>query len=145
MLLKEAGCEEEWVVAGLLHDTLEDTETTEETIEDQFGKNILELVKGCSEPDKNQIWENRKKHTIEWLKTAPISVCVVTCADKLHNLRTVTDDYEHLGEALWDRFSRGKDQQKWYYMSILEVLETRLPNHPLFLDYKETVLDLFTK
>ncbi|WEG12769.1 HD domain-containing protein [Pullulanibacillus sp. KACC 23026] len=143
MLLEQTGCEEELVIAGLLHDTLEDTETTEEMIQEQFGEDILEMVKGCSEPNKSLPWEERKKQTIDSLKTAPKSVCIVTCADKLHNLRSLQTDIKTHGESVWERFSRGKDQQRWYYTSILTALQMRIPDHALFDSYKRIVHELF--
>lgn len=71
MILQKAGCSEEVVIAGILHDTLEDTETTERDLLDRFGPVVLEIVKGCSEPDKGASWEERKQHTLDELKHAP--------------------------------------------------------------------------
>lgn len=123
MILLEAKCKKEVVIAGLLHDTLEDTDTTEEEIENTFGLEVLNLVKGASEPDKGASWEERKQHTIEYLKDAPQAVRELACADKLHNLRSIKRDIAHLGEDAWDRFNRGKAQQKWYYKEIVKSLE----------------------
>ncbi|WP_248928635.1 HD domain-containing protein [Paenibacillus hamazuiensis] len=122
MLLVEAGCSEEVVAAGLLHDTLEDTEVTEEELEAHFGPRVLEIVRGCSEPDKSAPWEERKRHTLEFLQTAPLAVRQVACADKLHNLRTIRRDLEQMGEKAWDKFKRGRDSQKWYYEGIVDSL-----------------------
>lgn len=143
MLLQKAGCEEELVVAGLLHDTLEDTETTEKELQEAFGPRVLELVKGCSEPDKSLSWEERKQHTIDTLKTAPQDICLVTCADKLHNIRTLIEDKKALGDTLWARFNRGKDKQAWYYTSILSVLSVNLAHHSLVQALKEEISNLF--
>lgn len=57
MILLEAKCNEEVIIAGLLHDTLEDTETTEDDIHSRFGSEVLRLVQGASEPDKHLSWE----------------------------------------------------------------------------------------
>ena len=43
-ILMEAGCDETLIIAGLLHDTLEDTEVTAAEIEEQFGPEVLALV-----------------------------------------------------------------------------------------------------
>jgi (p)ppGpp synthase/HD superfamily hydrolase len=74
MLLQQAKCEEEVILAGLLHDTLEDTDTTEEDIRSRFGPTVLELVIAASEPDKSASWEERKQHTLEFLKHAKLEV-----------------------------------------------------------------------
>jgi (p)ppGpp synthase/HD superfamily hydrolase len=143
MILQKAGCEEELVVAGLLHDTLEDTETTEADLQKEFGNRVLDLVKGCSEPDKSLSWEDRKQHTIDALKTAPIDICLVTCADKLHNIRTLIEDNKEMGDALWTCFKRGKEKQEWYYTSILSVLKGKLADHPLVVALEEEIISLF--
>jgi (p)ppGpp synthase/HD superfamily hydrolase len=65
-------------------------------------------VEGASEPDKSLPWEERKRHTLEFLKTAPLNVRLVACADKLHNIRTLVSDYENKCDRVWDRFRRGR-------------------------------------
>ena len=110
-------------IAALLHDTLEDTNTTPQDIEALFGKEILALVQACSE-DKKKSWEERKTHTIAFIKTAPEDVKMLCLADKLSNLRSIASDYPKLGESLWQRFHRGKDQQKWYYKELLLSLSS---------------------
>lgn len=122
IILLKAGYRDEVAAAGILHDTVEDTELTLEDIKRDFGTEIAEIVAGCSEPDKTLSWEERKEHTIEFLKTASEEIRAVACADKLHNIRSIINDYEKDGEAVWDRFNRGRAQQKWYYTSLVESL-----------------------
>ncbi|HAQ06826.1 MAG TPA: phosphohydrolase, partial [Bacillus bacterium] len=64
----------------ILHDTVEDTKITLADIDLEFGNEIAEIVKGCSEPDKSLSWEERKEHTIDYLKTASKDIRVVACA-----------------------------------------------------------------
>ncbi|MED3562733.1 HD domain-containing protein, partial [Bacillus xiapuensis] len=66
MLLMKEGFAEDIVAAGILHDTVEDTDLTLEDIKQEFGEKIAEIVAGCSEPDKSLSWEKRKEHTIEF-------------------------------------------------------------------------------
>ncbi|MDQ0885034.1 (p)ppGpp synthase/HD superfamily hydrolase [Paenibacillus sp. V4I9] len=108
----KAGCEDEVVVSGLLHDTLEDTDTKEEEILELFGQRVLEIVKGCSESDKGASWEERKQHTLDELKYAPLPIRLVVCADKLHNLRSIKRDLATTGETAWEKFKRGRGSQK---------------------------------
>src|ERR1043165_5018773 len=74
MILARAGCAEEMIAAGILHDTVEDTDLTLEYIKETFGERVAAIVEGCSEPDKSATWEERKRHTIEYLRTAPWEV-----------------------------------------------------------------------
>ncbi len=123
MILQRAGCKEEVIAAGLLHDTLEDTDTSEEQLLQSFGPVVLEIVKGCSEPDKEASWEARKQHTLDELKHAALPIRQVSCADKLHNIRSIKHDLEKYGEDTWTRFKRGRESQAWYYQGVVESLE----------------------
>ena len=107
-----------------LHDTVEDTDLTLEFIRERFGNYIAEIVEGCSE-DKALRWRARKTERIEALRTASPEVCIVTCADKLHNLRTIISEYDVIGDAVWDRFHGGIEDQAWYYRSILGAITDR--------------------
>jgi (p)ppGpp synthase/HD superfamily hydrolase len=68
-ILIECDSPEHLIVAGILHDTVEDTSATLDEIKQTFGWDIADLVEAASEPDKSDTWENRKEHTIQMLKT----------------------------------------------------------------------------
>lgn len=122
MMLMQAQCEPEIVAAGILHDTLEDTEITEADLLETFGQTVTDIVIGCSEPDKSKSWEERKSHTIAFLKTASLPIRMVSCADKIHNIRSTRSAIEAEGEKAWQRFKRGRDKQEWYHRSIIESI-----------------------
>jgi (p)ppGpp synthase/HD superfamily hydrolase len=114
------------VIAGFLHDTIEDTKLTIEDVKKEFGSRVSDIVQGCSEPNKSDTWENRKRHTIEYLKKAPLDILIVSCADKLDNIRAIRDDYMRYGESFWERFNRPKKNQMWYYQSLADVFLSRI-------------------
>lgn len=145
-ILLQNDCLQEIVVAGILHDTVEDAPVTIEDIRHSFGEKIASLVHGASEPDKSDTWENRKRHTIEYLKTAPMDVLLVSIADKLDNIRAIREDYEKLGESLWPRFNRSKEKQSWYYQSLAHVFAERQIDQPfasLAAEFKSEVKRVF--
>ena len=129
-ILIDARCPEDVVVAGILHDTVEDTPVSLDEIRRGFGTAVARIVEGASEPDKSKPWEERKAHTVESLKTAPEGVLLVSCADKIENLEAIREDRERVGEEVWNRFRRGREQQEWYYRSVFAVLEERLTAGP---------------
>ena len=146
MILSEARYTEDEVVAGVLHDTLEDTKLTEGYIGNLFGEHVREIVVGCTEPNRSLDWVPRKQHTIDYLKIASSEIRAVSCADKLHNVRCMTADYEDIGERLWSRFKAGKDEQEWYYKGLVGSLCNRLEQHPdnsIFHQFKMAVSQLF--
>jgi (p)ppGpp synthase/HD superfamily hydrolase len=124
-ILIEYGCAEEIVVAGILHDTTEDTPVILGDIMKEFGDKVAALVEAASEPDKSDTWEHRKSHTIEYLKTAPADVLMLSCADKLDNVKSIIEDVEKYGEYVWERFNRPKDDQEWYYRALVEIFTSR--------------------
>ena len=124
LILMEAGCPESMIIAGILHDTVEDTDLTLAFIQERFGEDIARIVDGCSE-NKALRWRARKTERIEALKNASPEVCTVTCADKLHNLRTIISEYDVIGAAIWERFHGEVEDQAWYYRSVLDAISER--------------------
>jgi (p)ppGpp synthase/HD superfamily hydrolase len=147
-ILIEYDCSDEVVIAGILHDTVEDTAVTLEAIRRSFGEKVASLVKAASEPDKSDTWENRKRHTIEYLKTAPMDALLLSCADKLDNIRSIKEDYERFGESVWKRFRRAKDSQEWYYSALADLFMGRAEGEPaatLFRQFYYEVQQVFPK
>lgn len=132
-MLTAYGCREELIIAGLLHDTVEDTQLTLETIEAEFGLEISLFVKNCTE-DKSKSWQERKQHTIEFLSNCEdLEMLILSCADKTANLRSIRADYDKLGDKVWDRFNSKKDQAHWYYGRLNDIFKI-LYDHEVYLE-----------
>ena len=141
-ILTANGASDDVICAGILHDTLEDTKTTKSDLIDNFGQKITNLVCANSE-NKSLSWEERKQQTIDYIKNeATIDELLVICADKLSNIRSCFSDYEKLGDKLWDRFNRGYDKQKWYYLSLSSAL-SRLEKYAMYKEFNELCNILF--
>jgi (p)ppGpp synthase/HD superfamily hydrolase len=126
-ILIHATCPEHLVIAGILHDTLEDTPVTLEEIRSHFGREVADLVVALSEPDKQAPWEERKAHTLEYLEQmATPDVLLVAVADKLDNMRAIRAGLASDGAAFWLRFNRPRENQKWYYQRMADVFERRI-------------------
>lgn len=143
-LLHTGETDPEVLAAALLHDTVEDTGVTLAQVREHFGERVAAIVEGCSEPDKRAPWEARKQHTVQFLKTAPREVQLVSAADKLHNLRSLNVDEAALGEALWTRFKRGRAETAWYYRAVVNSLNAgELRAHPLIVELTALVEGFF--
>jgi|SRR3989344_5627046 len=135
------GCEEDVVIGGILHDTLEDTKTTYDDIERSFGRRVAGIVAAESESDKSLPWEQR-----EHMKVATMDVLLIACADKLDNVRTTREDYLRVGDVVWSHFKRGRDSQAWYHRSLADVFASRVAGEPstsLFGTYTGEVKEFF--
>jgi GTP pyrophosphokinase len=122
---------EDMVIAGLLHDAVEDHGGAPrlEDICQNFGANVARMVEGLSDslaedPNAKDSWERRKQAYIERLRHEPADVRLISAADKLYNARSILEDYRLIGPEVWRRFKRGRDQQIWYFDTILEVFKS---------------------
>lgn len=84
------GASEDQLIAALLHDTIEDTEVTEQDVLNVFGDNVSRLVVGLTTPDKSTMPElnrdQRKDKEIERLLGEPDDVILVKLADIKYNI-----------------------------------------------------------
>lgn len=144
MILQRAGCKDEVIIAGILHDVIEDTKYTKEDIEKKFGKEIADLVEGVSESDKSLPWEERKQETIDYLKTASLDEKLIECADKINNLESIYLDIKKEGEEVWKIFKRGREQQRWYHTNVYKsLIKNADEKNLLFVRYKKLIKKVF--
>ena len=120
-ILSNMNADTDLQIAGLLHDTIEDTDTTAQEIAALFGEDVAALVSHHSE-DKEKSWLARKTAALAALQSANERQQMLALADKLSNLRSIARDYAALGDALWQRFHAPKEKQAWYYNGILDAL-----------------------
>jgi (p)ppGpp synthase/HD superfamily hydrolase len=129
--------DEDAIVAGLLHDVLEDVpEYTKEDLKNDFGERVCKIVQEVSEDkdpkdsrEKEKIsWQERKEKYIANLKTDSQEALLVSCADKIHNLQAMLAAYKNQGEELWKNFNAPKEKISWYYGEVLEVMKDKLKN-----------------
>jgi len=106
-ILTELKLDSATIATGLLHDTIEDTHATYNTIVDEFGKEVADLVDGVTKISEleNQAVSNSKAENFRKLILATskdIRVLLVKLADRLHNMRTlhfVTDKEKQIRKA----------------------------------------------
>jgi GTP diphosphokinase / guanosine-3',5'-bis(diphosphate) 3'-diphosphatase len=94
------------VVAGLLHDVIEDTLTTREVLEEYFGKDIAHLVEGLSKISRISFTSREEAQAENFRKMMlamvdDVRVILVKLADRLHNMRTL----EHLSPRQQERIA----------------------------------------
>jgi len=153
VILSEYTDNEDVIIAGLLHDLLEDTDTNEYgavDIENDFGKKVLTIVQDVSEKknkyldinDEKDTWKNRKVAYLKHLSETSEDSLLVSSADKLHSLLVTIEDIKVGGEEAWDIFNSSKEDQLWFYKEFVSILNTRLPNHPLVKRVMDAVSEL---
>ena len=83
--------DESLVIAGLLHDTIEDTNTTKEEIEQEFGDDVLSLVLEVTDNKRLPAVERKRLQIVTAPKKSS-QAKQLKLADKISNLSTLTDD-----------------------------------------------------
>lgn len=129
-LVMGAGGTEDQVIAGLLHDAVEDQGGMPvlEDIRKRFGPQVAQIVDGCTDsysmPKKP--WLERKQAYIARLETESKVTLLVSLADKVDNARAIIRDLREDGESTWKKFNGGKDGTLWYYREIADVFTRRI-------------------
>ena len=141
----EHGATEDEAIGALLHDAAEDAGGAPviEEIRSRFGSAPADIVDGCSDTFETPKppWRRRKEAYIAHLEGASASVLLVSAADKLHNVRSITSDYREVGEAVWSRFTGGREGTLWYYRSLADAF-VRLSGNRLATELNLAVLEL---
>jgi myo-inositol-1(or 4)-monophosphatase len=146
ILYKNDIIDEDLIVAGFLHDVVEDIEhtgVTENELRKEFGERVTYLVMSITERDKSKTWLERKTESIEHLKTASKETKLLKCADKLSNIRDIYRDMEKYGEEkTFSHFKVGKDTQQIYYRGVLEQI-SEISDTQMYKEYKRLVEKVF--
>ena len=142
--------DENVIAAALLHDTLEDTETTYEELVYNFGEVIADLVRHETENKRAELpasetWEIRKSEQIEHIKNASLEVKMLALSDKLCNLRAIHSDYEKVSDIVWEKFNqKDKQKQRWYFSEISQATK-ELSEFDAYAEFGELIKKVFDK
>lgn len=139
-ILAAGGASLEVQIAGVLHDTVEDTDATIEDIDALFGSEVAALVMSDTE-DKSLPWMRRKELALDRLKTQPLAARQLLCADKLSNIKSIYNDLRIVGNHVWSRFKGSPSQTEWYYREIVKELASDLGGTPMYEELR-TYVDL---
>ena len=119
----------EILAAVMLHDILEDTDTSPEELEHEFGPRITRLVLEETEDahasmSRSQSWLQRKKDSLEQLhQTKEPAVRIMWLSDKLSNIRSFYRLHLEEGDAMWEHFNqKDKKLQEWYYREVVSEM-----------------------
>lgn len=137
IILTRYGRDEQTVVAGILHDVIEDCvrdaytwEMLEQRIGDKFGRDVLEAVLAVTyrrvDDDGIELsHDERRDDYVERLALANESGRWVCAADKLHNASSIVSDLRRTIEPdnIWSRFSGGKEGTVRWYRRVCDRLK----------------------
>ncbi len=142
--------DEDIIVSAFLHDSLEDTDYTVDELREDFGGRVSDIVETLTEPksapEHPLSWKDRKIAYIKQLKRGPEEAVLVAAADKIHNFRTIVEDYADAHDRFYQDFGKIFTERLEIYQQISNVINGRLKspilaefNH-IFEAYREFLL-----
>ena len=125
----ELGADEDGAIGALLHDAVEDQDVTVADVEARFGPAVARIVADCTDADTipKPPWRERKQAYLDKLPDKPAASLLVSLADKTYNASAIVEDLRVHGDALWNRFTGGRDGSLWYYATLAGVYARVLP------------------
>jgi len=138
LILSLAGADENEIIAGILHDTIEDSipekKVTKEMLAERFGEKTANLVQSVTELDKSVPWDIRKREMIESIGSYSRSSLLVKSADIVSNMSELIDDYKRWGEEVFERFYASKEKLIGHYLEAIDCILSRWEENPLKSD-----------
>jgi hypothetical protein len=134
LILSIAGASEDVVIAGILHDTIEDSVVTKEMIALQFGENVMQLVLSVTEQDKSKSWEVRKAEALEHIKTFSHDSLLLKSGDVIANTREILADYKKDGDIMFSKFNAPKEKILESSIKTIKAIVEMWPESPLAED-----------
>ena len=127
----ENGADENQAIAALLHDAVEDQGGLAqlEAIRARYGDDVAQMVADCTDTheEPKPAWRPRKEAYIASLAHKPARSLAVSLADKTHNASAINADLRAHGEAVWSRFTGGRDGSLWYYRALANAFREHAP------------------
>lgn len=156
IILTRYGQDEETVVAGILHDVIEDCvrehytrEMLEQRIADKFGTNVLDSVlavtkRSIDDEGIELSSDEQKEDYLERLASADSRALWVCAADKLHNANTILADLKRTidPDSVWSRFNVGKEGTIRWYRRVYDRLRELGFDVPIMRELEQVVVAL---
>lgn len=142
MILTEVTNNEDIIIAGLMHDSLEDVpKYTYENLVADCGSRVAEIVKHVTEPldanksENDQLpWLERKEIYLNNLRNGNADSALVSAADKIHNTESFLLDIKNEGESFLSRFMSSLKNKLWFNEQVIAIVEEKLgKDHVLVL------------
>lgn len=156
IILTRYGQDDDTIVAGILHDVIEDCvrehytrDMLEQRIADKFGIAVLDTVLAVTQRNVDDLGvelsnEERRDDYLERLADADERSRWVCAADKLHNASTILADLKRTIDphTVWGRFTAGKDGTIRWYRRVYDRLRALGFDAPIMNELHDVVIEL---
>lgn len=138
-LLDEHGYGAPVLAAALLHDVVEDSDTTLNDLREEFGEEVAGYVGAMTDDEAIEDYRERKAEHRERLAAAPGEAMAIYAADKLTNSSTLRAAYEREGDSIREEFKVPLEEKVEIWEADLRLLREKKPDLA-FLDDLEAEL-----
>jgi len=151
LILSNYTDDEDIIIAGLLHDVLEDVENYNfEDLKKDFGEKVARIVREVSEEGEDlgsKNWKERKQKYLSHLENASFEALMICAADKIHNLISLIEAYNKQGRKVFENFNAPIEKKMEFYEKVLEILQRKLDNKIVerFASVYKKARDVFIK
>jgi (p)ppGpp synthase/HD superfamily hydrolase len=156
IILTRYGCDERTVVAGILHDLVQDSvreghsrETLEQRVGEKFGSDVVEVLLASTyrRTDDDGIelsQEEKRSDYLDRLGAGNVSALWVAAADNVHNANTILWDLRRTVDpnSVWSRFSAGKSATLQWYRDVVSRLDEVGFTEPIVQELRAVVAEL---
>lgn len=141
LILARVGASEEVIIAGILHDVLEDSKMQglKEIISEKFGEKTLKIVQSVTEKDKKLSWKERKQAAIEHIPEMSREALLIKSADVLHNTTDLIFRFQAESEKVFEHFNASKEEQIERYVKLIAKLKSVWLENPLLSELKQVL------
>ncbi len=126
-LLAEHGFAEETLAAALMHDVVEESDTSVGEIGARFGESIGDLVDALTDEEEIEDYERRKEAHRARVEAAGPEALAIYAADKLANIRALRGVYAEEGEAIGEELKAPLDVKVAVWEADVELLRRETP------------------
>jgi len=146
-LLRDAGCSDALIAAGLLHDVLEDTDVSRSELTQRFGDPVADLVEAVTDHASVESYRRRKQVLREQVRSAGRDAMLLFAADKISKVRELADqlrrDRARFGAPRAPRalghLEHYQEMRLEHYQESLAMLQRVAPRHPLAVQLAEAL------
>lgn len=152
MIVSDYTNNEDVIVGALLHDTLEDTDYTPQELEEDFGGTVREIVEALTEPKDEKFtslsWREQKQQYAKQLRKAPQEALLIAAADKIHNMRSIVEEYFEDHSRFLADFRGTLEDRMLMYQDISNAINRGLKNdiihefNHVFEEYKNFLINV---
>jgi guanosine-3',5'-bis(diphosphate) 3'-pyrophosphohydrolase len=139
ILLTRITKDEEVIIAGILHDVMEECDVSYNEIKSLFGNKVADIVMECSELNKQLSWKDRKELALEKIAVSNKNALLVKSADILHNTYEIMQNIKINGISSMEIFNVSLKEKIIFERRRYQELKRYILNNELMSEINDNL------